>query len=331
MDAVTILRQLWRQRLVVAVGLVLALVCGVVMAYRVTVGLPPKFETRRYTVGIASAEVLVDSPNSQVIDLGGGRVRTDVGALTTRARLLANLMATSPLKDHIARAAGIDPSTFVADTPSLGPSQKPAAVDVVAAGPSTNRMTVYYNETLPIITANAQASTEDVAARISSAAVKELDRYLGSVAAQDSVPDARRLVVEPLGPARHGIVQRGSGGILAAIAVLVVFALWCCAMIVMTNLARRWRQVAAEERRGVPPATSAPWAPAPVQAPAPAPVSAPAPGPAAVPAPPAPAAAPPPAPAGPEPVPPARAQAATVRGLVELPERPEWPVRNPVG
>jgi hypothetical protein len=227
-----------------------------------------------------------------------------VGALTTRARLLANLMATSPLKDRIARAAGVDRRTFVADSPSLGPSQKPADVDVAEAGPRTNRMTVYYNETLPIITANAQATTEDVAARISSAAVKQLGLYLRSVAAQDRVPDARRLVVDRLGPARHGTVRRGSSGLVAAIAALVALGLWCGGIVLTTDLARRWRHIAAEEERTEWAVTPRPLAPSPEPAP-------------------------PPSPADPDSVVAAPVKA-TDLGFVELPERAERPVRNPV-
>jgi hypothetical protein len=249
-EAVRILRQLWRQRLLAGAGLVLALVCGILMMYRLTVGLPPMFESRQYTVGVAAAEVLVDSPSSQVIDLGGGHVRTDVGVLTTRARLLASIMATSPLKDQIARAAAIDPRTFVADAPSLGPTEKPSTVEVAQAGPRGNAMTVYYNETLPIITAEAQAATEHVAARIASSAIDELSRYLTSVGAKDRVPDVRRLVVKPLGPARHATVKRGPSPLVVAVATLLLFCAWCAGIIVATRVARRWRQVAADEQRG---------------------------------------------------------------------------------
>jgi hypothetical protein len=246
-DAVAITRELSRRRLLVAVGLVLGLVCAIVIAYQVTPGLPPKLDKRQYTVGLASAEILVDSPNSQVIDLGAGRVHTDVDALTTRARLLANLMATSPLKDQIARAARIDPRTFVADAPSLGPSLKASPIDARTAGPRTNRMTVYYNESLPIITATAQAPSVGVAARIASSARSELRRYLGSVAAQDKVPDARRLVVEPLGSPLRGIAQRGRSPVLAGFAALLVLVLWCGGIVLTANFARRWRRAAAEE------------------------------------------------------------------------------------
>jgi hypothetical protein len=261
-ESVKILRLLWRHRLFVAVGVALALVIGIVIAYKVTLGLPPSFESRQYTVGVASAEVLVDSPSSQVADLGGGRVRTDVVALTARARLLANLMAASPLKDEIARSARVDPRTFVASAPSSDPTEKPTTIQVPPTGPEANVLTVYFNETLPIITADAQAPDETTAARIASAAVAELGTYLKSVAALDKVPDARKLVVDPLGEARFGTVQRGARKLYAILAFVLVLMLWCGAIVLTARLARGWRQAAAEEERGGdpagPPAPSAP-------------------------------------------------------------------------
>ncbi|HEV7883583.1 MAG TPA: hypothetical protein VGO81_08430 [Solirubrobacteraceae bacterium] len=254
MEAVKILRLLWRHRLFVAVGVALALVVGISIAYKVTLGLPPTFESRQYTVGVASAEVLVDSPSSQVADLGGGRVRTDVVALTARARLLANLMAASPLKDEIARSARVDPRTFVASAPSLDPSEKPSTLEVPPTGPKANVLTVYFNETLPIITADAQAPDENVAARISSAAVAELGTYLKSVAVLDKVPDARKLVVDPLGAARFGTVQRGARKLYAVLAFMLVLMLWCGAIVLIARLARGWHQAAAEEEQDGDPA-----------------------------------------------------------------------------
>jgi hypothetical protein len=261
MEAVKVLRQLWRHRPLVAIGLALAMVVGTLMAYKVTPGVPPKLESRQYDVGIASAEVLVDSPSSQVADLGGGTVRTDVVALTARARLLANLMAASPLKDEIARRAGVDPRTFAASAPSIEPSQKPATLQVSPTGPGANVLTVYFNETLPIITADAQAADEATAARISSAAVAELSEYLKSIAALDKVPDARKLVVDPLGRARFATVQRGARKLYAILAFVLVLTLWCGAIVFTAKLARGWRQAVADEEEGKPsgpPPASAP-------------------------------------------------------------------------
>lgn len=267
MDAVAVLRQLWHHRLFVAVGTALALIVAILISYKVSIGLPPSFESRQYQVGIASAEVLVDSPSSQVADLGGGKIRTDVTALTGRARLLANLMAARPVKDQIARRAGVDPRTFVATAPSIEPSQKPTTLEAAPAGQRTNVLTVYFNETLPIITADAQGPTAAIAARISTAAVAELGEYLKSVAALDKVPDARQLVVDPLGPARFGTVQRGPGKPMAAIAFVLIFALWCGGIILVSKLASGWRQAAQKERQDDAPedgpAVTGPWFPEP--------------------------------------------------------------------
>jgi len=258
MDAVTILRQLWRHRLVVAVGMLIAALLATLMTYKVTPGVPPKFESRQYQVGIASAEVLVDSPSSQVADLGGGAVKTDVTALTARARLLANLMATSPLKDEIARRAGVDPRVLIATAPVIGPKLKPDAIEneTVLDDRRTTTLTLYFNETLPIVTADAQATTPEVAARLATAAIEQLRIYLSSVAAGDKVPDARQLVLNPLGPARFATVQRGPRRLYSAVAFLFILGAWCAGIIVISRTARKWREAAAREApEGPVPAT----------------------------------------------------------------------------
>jgi hypothetical protein len=251
MGAVAILRQLWRSRLLVSVGVALALIIGTVMVYRVSIGFPPRFESRQYKVGVASAELLVDSPSSQVVDLSGGRVATDVNALTGRARLLANLMATSPLKDQIARRAGIDPRTFTASVPTLnGPAPAPSPLSPATKSPWANSLTVSFDEELPIITAAGQASTPATAARISTAAVDQLRSYLQSVAAIQRVPNAHQLVISPLGRARSGVVDHGPPRIFALAAAIVILAVWCAGIVLLSRLAREWRQAAAEEQLG---------------------------------------------------------------------------------
>lgn len=249
MVAVAILRRLWAQRLLAAVGILVALTVGLLMTYRVQLGVPPVLESRQYQIGIASAELLIDSPSSQVADVSGGQAGIDVTALTSRARLLANLMATSPLKDRIAVRAGIAPRSLRASVPStVGPAEGPKPVDSDDDGSArANRLQVSPNEELPIITADAEASTPEQAARISSAAVEELVVYLKSVAANDQVPDARQLVVNPLGSARSAAVTRGPRRLFSAIVFFVVFGLWCAGILIVSGLARDWRSAAADE------------------------------------------------------------------------------------
>jgi hypothetical protein len=260
MTAVSVLRELWNRRLLVAVGLALALAVATLMAFSVS-GMPPDFKSRQYNVGIASAAVLIDSPSSQVADLGGGGEagpQADVGSLSARARLLANLMATSPLKDQIAQRAGIAPSTLIARAPA-GAGVAPDPVTPLSTGstispsdPRANILTITVNETLPILSADSQAPDESTAAKISAAAVAELPRYLKSVASTDRVPDAQQLVVKPLGPARYATVQHGPRRLFAIAAAIVLFCLWCAGILVISGFARAWRQASAEESHGGP-------------------------------------------------------------------------------
>lgn len=231
-----ILRQLWRCHMAVAAGIVLATLAMVAMLFRVSLGLPPKLESRQYTVAAASSEVLVDSASSQVVDLGDSEAPTNVVALINRARLLANLIATSPLKDDVARRAGIDARTFIAAAPSLG-SDGPngGTIDTSVGDPAANIMTVDFDDSLPIITINARASQPRTAIRIASAAAAELGAYLRSVESLQNLPGARRLVTDPLGPARSGTLRYRPRRLLALMTGLLLFGLWCAGAVVVTR------------------------------------------------------------------------------------------------
>lgn len=259
MTAVAVLRELWSRRLLVAIGFALATMVALLMSFSVKLGLPPSFDGRQFTVGIGSAGVLVDSPSSQIADLGDSESKADVTSLSARAQLLGNLMATSPLKDQIARRAGVAPERMLALPPTVGPAVEPSLLDtggtkLRASDREVNVLSIYVNELLPIITADAQAPTAAVAARISSAAVTELQLYLRSVAAADQVPDARQLVLEALGPARSATVQRGPRKLFSVIGFLAVFGLWCTAVVTAAGFRRGWKAAAAADRQGDAPA-----------------------------------------------------------------------------
>jgi hypothetical protein len=232
----TILRQLWRCRTAVAVGIVVATLAMVAMIFRVSLGLPPKLESRQYDVAAASSEVLVDSASSQVVDLGDSEAPTNVVALINRARLLANLIATSPLKDDIARRARIDVRTFIAAAPSLG-SDGPngGSIDARVADPTANIMTVDFDDSLPIITINARASQARIAIRIASAAATELGAYLASIESLQRLPGARQLVIDPLGPPRSGTSRHGPRRLIALMTGLLLFGLWCAGTVAVAR------------------------------------------------------------------------------------------------
>ena len=111
MELVGMLRVLWRHRLLVVVAALIAVLVGLGVAYRI--GFPAKLESRRYDVGLGTVTALVDTPSSQIVDLGG-KTGADIGTLAARAQLLASLMTSSPIKDEIASRAGVAPDKLIA-------------------------------------------------------------------------------------------------------------------------------------------------------------------------------------------------------------------------
>ncbi len=264
MQIVSILRLLWRRRLLVLMGFAFALPVGLLLSYDVQGGVPPTFESRQYKTGIASAAALVDSNKSQVVDLGGG---TDAAQLSLRARLLANLMATSPLREQIAQAANVRPEWFIAHRP---PEGGPATLRTpegpgAAISESDRRATVlrlHVNETLPIITAEVEAPDAPTAKRVATASITELRNYLATVAA-GKIPDGRKLVVTPLGQARSATETRGRAPLLGVLLFILVFGTWCASIVGISGLARAWRETVAEEddARGAAPVLAPPQRP----------------------------------------------------------------------
>jgi hypothetical protein len=248
MEFVTILRELWRQRALVVAGAALAIAIGLMTAYKVSLA-PPKLESRQYHVGVASARMLIDTPDSQVVDLEP----KGADGLGTRANLLANLMASNPVRTIIARNAGVNPADLIAVAPSMsaGP-QVPTLISEraskSAANPESFILTLRADETLPIITIDAQAPDAERAARLADAATTGLRDYLRSVAAAQNVPNARQLVISTLGAAQSADVVRGPRRLFAFLAAIFTFGLACASVVVVAGIARGWRRAAELER-----------------------------------------------------------------------------------
>jgi capsular polysaccharide biosynthesis protein len=253
MELVAILRLLWRQRMLVIAAGLLAIVAGCAMAYRI--GFPPNLQSRQYQVGIGSVTALVDTPSSQVVDLGG-ETGSNVGSLSARASLLANLMTSSPIKDEIATHAGVDPDKLIAVQPATtGGTGSASAGDAIGStnsdDPRANILRASIPELVsgevPIISVSTQAPDAATAARLANESIRVLQAQLQSVAGSDRVPEARRVVVRQLGPARFATVSRGPGKIFAVIVAFVVFLLGCAVIVGVSALVRGWRRLADME------------------------------------------------------------------------------------
>jgi len=281
---ITVLRELWRRRYTVGVGIAYALLVVLLMTFRVTLGFPPKIESRQYHAGIAASDVLIDSPNSQVVDVGGGSTdmegaTIDLNGLSTRARLLANLMSNSPLKDRIAKAAGISSSKLLVIAPTSADGTQPATPDspsvkVKLGDRDANVLALFVDETLPILTMRVQAPDPATAKQLAASSVSQLRVYLKTVASADQVPDARQLVISPLGPATSTTVVKGPRRLFAILAGLLVLALWCAITVMFPRLVKTWQEAARAEaaeaeRKPEPDADLVPWEATAGSAPAP--------------------------------------------------------------
>jgi len=244
MTIVTILRELWRQRLIVSLMALLSVVVGMAVAYKVS--FPPKLESRQYQIGLATARILLDTPSSQIVEISPKGSES----LGERANLLTNLMIDGELKNAIAKRAGLRPDALlVVASDAIEPATaSPKALRSRKARILTTKvLTNDAGVQLPIIDLEAQAPDVGGAATLANATVAGLRDYLDSKAAVEKVPDARRLRVGGLGAARTREVSRGPSHVIAIAVVIVLFGMLCSALIAFNALARNWRAAAAAE------------------------------------------------------------------------------------
>jgi flagellar basal body-associated protein FliL len=236
MDTVTILRELWRLRRFVIGVCLLALLAGTAVVYS------------KYEVGVATAQILVDTPNSQVVEVAPkGYDTTGV-----RANLLASLMVDGVVKSAIAARAGLQPNQLVGvDNAAVDPGPVSAApVGPHAFVLTTQVPTDSVGDELPIIELDAQAPNSAEAARLANAAIAGLSDYLDSKAALQRVPDAARLQVTGLGVPQATTAAHGASIAVAIAVAIVVFLLGCAGILGVLALVRGWRAASAREQLG---------------------------------------------------------------------------------
>jgi hypothetical protein len=250
LELVRILRELSRRRRLVALVLGASLLVGLLLAFKP--GFPPR--SRQYQVSLASADILIDTNDSQVVAIGGRG--PDLPTLASRANLIGNLMTGGPLKEAIAKDAGI-PGRQISVVPPANvntPGVTPEAVTPPASrgvpDAEATVLSLSADETLPILHVVAQASDPEVARRLSSATITAVRNYLGSVAAFQHIPAANQLVVRQFGAPVALTATRGLPRHYAVIATIVLALLGCAAIVGGSWFARSWRQIEEAEARG---------------------------------------------------------------------------------
>ena len=240
MQIVTILRELLRLRLLVLLTGIVAAIAAANVAYEIS---PSSVESRKYSVGIATARILVDTPDSQVVEVAPEG--SDVTGV--RANLLANLMVEGEIKTVIAERAGLRPAQLEGISKTALTSGGAMPPDPRGYVLSTDVLSSQDGERLPIIEIEAQAPDAEKAAELADAAITGLHDHLDSKAAEEQVSDAHRLQLNPLGAPQARDVVRGPGLMMAIVAGTFVFLAGCAAILAFFALVRAWRAVDYEK------------------------------------------------------------------------------------
>jgi hypothetical protein len=239
MQLYAILNELWRRRIVVGIALVVSVLIGLMVAFKVSPGLPPKLAPRAHQIGVASTRVLINTPSSIVADLNpaGG------ASLSTHAQLLGNLLSSDEVHNAIAKSAGLA-STELTISPLAvgGVVQTPLAVSAPAPVGASS-VSVNADPLLPLITISATAPTPKQAAALANGSVTVLQSYIQTVAADEGIPTSRRPVITSLGSAVGLPSTNGPSKMYSAVAIILLFGLFCYVILVVTGGKARIREL----------------------------------------------------------------------------------------
>lgn len=242
MEFAAILRELIRRQALVGIVLLLALLVALSTQYRL-----PSFERRSYEFGAAQTQLLVDAAT-----FGLGDVNRDIEPLATRAVVYARFMTSLPVREAVARKAGIPLAALDISAPfNVGEArfirEAPAErrANELLSEDRIYRMLLSAEEGLPIVTVSTQAPTAEGARRVANAGVTALAEYVAE--RQTDIRERRRVVIRPLGDASGGVVNDGASKVVGVLAFLATFALGCMVILGLSGTVRVWRNARSSQ------------------------------------------------------------------------------------
>lgn len=236
MESVGIIRVLWRRRLWVAAGALLALALALVALYRVSPGLPPSLQSRTTSSGFAWQRLLVDTPSSVLADAKARGAQ----AIASKAVLLGDLAEGDSARRQMAADVGVRPAEIgVVGPGSLTPAMVTSlATQAIEVTRPRARYLVAIDEapSLPILSVFATAPEPDAAARL----VRATAAAIGSLSRQALGPGGEARV-EELGKVQSGARTGGPRKAKALATAAILLLLWCIGVVLFDGVARRRR------------------------------------------------------------------------------------------
>lgn len=251
MEFTQALHELWRQRFWVAVGVLLALLAGLSIAYRISFA-PPALETKSLAIGVADTQILIDRQRSALTDLD-----VDLQPLSARASVYTRFMTSLPVREAIADEVGIPVSELFTEAPIQAQVPKAATEPVSAEradqllGENTQYRLRFETDTgLPTVKILAEAPTAEDAVRLADGAAAGFTKYVQGIQEQQRIPDLRRAEIRQLGDAQGGLIAEDINVRLAVIVGIASFIGWCLLVLLGSSVARNLRVIRSSEAAG---------------------------------------------------------------------------------
>ena len=226
MELVALLRILWRRRLLVLAGAAVVILLGAHL-----------LGGKSSSSGLASLRLVIDTSQSQLAHVG--KVTSNELELAPRASMLADMVTTEGATARIAGAAGVPADELSITNPAL---TNPTVGTPLPVAIGSNLPVMPYTvsvgsvvDELPIIEVDATAPDAKTAARLVSSTAKELQAAADPDPAGSDVAD--HMAVRAVSVPKMKTVVLRTRHLMALMAVVVVFVLWCCLVVVLPS---RW-------------------------------------------------------------------------------------------
>jgi hypothetical protein len=253
MEFARTLKSLWRKRLLLAIGVVIAAAVAIISVFQVSL-FPPKLTSRTNEFATASTQILVDTPNSSFANLA-----EEVDPLNFRAGVFARFLASPEAIGLIAREAGLPAKAIEAQGPyeqgqplfAIEPTAEKRSSQIIGER-SLYRLRFENNPNMPLISVYAQAPTGAEAKSLADAAPAALQSYVKGIQKTQKTPAKRRVTLRQLGDASGGTVNAGANLQIGVLVFFVVLVLWCLLLIPARTILRGWRSGPPRDGGGSP-------------------------------------------------------------------------------
>lgn len=269
MEFSLIIHRLWRLRLLVALGILVAAAAAILSVAHVTFS-PFKIKPRSDRYGAAQANFYLDTRSHDL-----STTQVDTTSLTSRAQTFARFMNSGAVRDAVARDLGIRTNALVVmgpnpDTPgqtSLEPAAQQRANQLLGRG-SAYSVLIDTEQAAPTVTLFTQAPNGAQAGLLAQSMIAELGHYvqrlqrgarpaqLRSLADQLKIAGARQSgpvssaqrrqaerkilssapVIRALGPPISGDVTDQTSKAAAVGAFVGVLIVWCVILLLLSGL-----------------------------------------------------------------------------------------------